>query len=75
MRPRGSELSYHHFEPITSSLAERGGEIFGNDYGKIVPPSGVSLFDNLEYTPKDYPTPYYISESVNSVYPYVYTFI
>lgn len=75
MRPRGSELSYHHFEPITSSLAERGGEIFGNDYGKIVPPSGVSLFDKLKYTPKDYPTPYYISTNNDEEFPYTYTII
>ena len=75
MRPRGSELSYHHFEPITSSLAERGGEIFGNDYGKIVLPSGVSLFDSLKYTPKDYPTPYYISDTPEENYNYVYTII
>ena len=27
MRPKGMDCSHHHFEPITSSLAEKGGEI------------------------------------------------
>lgn len=85
MRPRGSELSYHHFEPITSSLAERGGEIFGNDYGL---PSGISESKNEDgtyngtysiqdekYNIVDYPTPYYISTNNDGESSYTYTII
>jgi hypothetical protein len=85
MRPRGSELSYHHFEPITSSLAERGAEIFGNDYGL---PSGISESINEDgtytgtysiqdenYNIVDYPTPYYISTNNDEKFPYIYTII
>ena len=40
--------SYHHFEPITSSFAAKGGEIFGNDVGRC------EEFDNVK-VPDSYP--------------------
>lgn len=42
MRPKGMACSHHHFEPITSSFANKGGEIFGIDIGKFDPVEGVT---------------------------------
>ena len=42
MRPRGMACSHHHFEPIASSFANKGGEIFGIDIGKFDPVEGVT---------------------------------
>ena len=49
MRPRGMACSHHHFEPIASSFANKGGEIFGIDIGKFDPVERVTKI------PTDYP--------------------
>jgi hypothetical protein len=41
MRPRGMSCSHHHFEPITSALANKGAEIFGIDVGMPDPIENV----------------------------------
>jgi hypothetical protein len=84
MRPRGMACSHHHFEPITSSLANKGAEIFGIDIGKPdsienVEPwkggyPGVKYDDsgNVTYRSthggKDYTSPYYYINSNDSDY-------
>jgi hypothetical protein len=41
MRPRGGDCAYHHFEPLTSTFASKGAEIYGYDTGEIDDGSGT----------------------------------
>ena len=70
MRPRGLACAHHHFEPITSALADKGGEIFGFDIGKPTVRDGV-VYNGVDYPGqnsstiggKDYNSPYYFTNT------------
>jgi hypothetical protein len=44
MRPRGGDCAFHHFEPINSTHAAKGAEIYGYDIGAI--PSTNRLYSS-----------------------------
>jgi hypothetical protein len=73
MRPKGMACSHHHFEPITSAFAAKGGEIFGIDVGRCEEFDGVTVPENYPgldekerplstYGSKWYNAPYYRSD-------------
>lgn len=71
MRPKGMACSHHHFEPITSAFANKGGEIFGIDIGKVNPVEGVTkvpegypgVNNNSTHGGEHYTSPYYVSDN------------
>lgn len=81
MRPKGMDCSHHHFEPITSSLAERGGEIQGYDVGRVTHSKYAyegGLFPGDEYNCTDggklYTSPYYwVTKDTSNVPRYIIT--
>ena len=63
MRPKGMACANHHFEPITSALANKGGEIFGIDIGQ---PDAIEGVDELPTGNKENES---VIDEENHIYP------
>jgi hypothetical protein len=77
MRPRGGDCAHHHFEPLNSTFAAKGSEIYGYDIGYIqgTETHPTSVYDSTQnLIPLErfscggpyYSTPYYGVENNNA---------